>query len=378
MSGIHASKVASAKSIAAVSALACIGVLLAGCNGSTVHTQKKLGTHDVLLTSADIKSTMSVPVEYNEETRRINPTRVFCAEPSPDVAKAVQESFGFGGGAAVDIPTQGSGTVAISIAKARAEAAAQLGERLATIQLLRDGLYRACEAYANGAFNEVTYAVLLSRYDDTMVTMLMGELAAGAFGRELATLGGGSSAEASSDADLQGNGGSSETTGEAEAIAVSGDTPAVPPAENGGDQDGAEDVSGAGGSAGSETEARSNAHANEPGALDEARRENAVEVANVIHQIQRKYIENINSDALVVACITALANQKSGQNTELSDLCSGDDGIIRSAMAQGAELLKLVKRRPVIKRDHETLTETIAEIKKMREELNSLDDAGDI
>jgi hypothetical protein len=56
-------------------------------------------------------------------------------------------------------------------------------ERTQTIQLLRDSLYRACEAYANGALSDTTYALLLSRYDDTMVTMLSSELVAGAFGR---------------------------------------------------------------------------------------------------------------------------------------------------------------------------------------------------
>ena len=36
-----------------------------------------------------------------------------------------------------------------------------------------------------GAISDTTYAVLLSRYGETMITMLLGELAAGAFGRWL-------------------------------------------------------------------------------------------------------------------------------------------------------------------------------------------------
>ncbi len=60
-----------------------------------------------------------------------------------------------------------------------AEAMAQLGQRLATIQLLRDGLYRACEAYANGALDKSSYSMILSRFDDTMITLLLGAEEAG-------------------------------------------------------------------------------------------------------------------------------------------------------------------------------------------------------
>ena len=70
----------------------------------------------------------------------------------------------------------------------------QLGERLATVQLLRDGLYRACEAFANGAISDATYAMIVSKIDDTMVTMLASEVAGGAFGRPLMSTGAASSA----------------------------------------------------------------------------------------------------------------------------------------------------------------------------------------
>ena len=179
--------------------IACgLGLVLAvsACSSSTHTSAHRLGDRHVLLTSADLRATMATDNRAGSS--------VVCAEPSPDLAKAVQSSFGAGGSVSADIPTQVSGSAAVSVARARAEAAAQLGERLATIQLLRDGLYRACEAYANGAIDEVFYAVMLGRYDDTMVTLLAGELAAGNFGRQLATLGGGSDSAASAQADLGG------------------------------------------------------------------------------------------------------------------------------------------------------------------------------
>ena len=117
-------------------------------------------------------------------------TRVVCAEPSPDVAAAIAKSLGASLAAAVTPPAGGTAVEARGeLARSYAQKLTQLGERTNTIQLLRDSLYRACEAYANGAISKTTYALLLSRYDSLAVTLAMGELAAGAFGRPLATAG---------------------------------------------------------------------------------------------------------------------------------------------------------------------------------------------
>ncbi|MBC8282417.1 MAG: hypothetical protein H8E32_01270 [Nitrospinae bacterium] len=111
----------------------------------------------------------------------VAPNRIVCSEPSPDVAVAVANSFG----AAISIMGQGSG----SVTSAQAEGIAQLAERTVTVQLLRDQSYRACEAYANGAITGTTYSLIMGELNDTMVTLLLGENTAGAFGRSLAALG---------------------------------------------------------------------------------------------------------------------------------------------------------------------------------------------
>ena len=54
-------------------------------------------------------------------------------------------------------------------------------------------MYRACEAYQNGAISDTSYTLMLARFDKTMASMLASEIAAGAFGRNLATLGGSAS-----------------------------------------------------------------------------------------------------------------------------------------------------------------------------------------
>jgi hypothetical protein len=56
-----------------------------------------------------------------------------------------------------------------------AEQVAYIGVRNSTIQLLRDGLYRACEAYMNGAIGDFGYALFLANYGRLMVALLTAE-----------------------------------------------------------------------------------------------------------------------------------------------------------------------------------------------------------
>ena len=87
---------------------------------------------------------------------------IACAEPSPDVFVAAAANASV----SADVTKQsGQGSLQY------AETAATLS-RGHTIQLLRDGLYRACEAYMNGALNEDDYRNLLAFYDVTMITTL--------------------------------------------------------------------------------------------------------------------------------------------------------------------------------------------------------------
>lgn len=90
--------------------------------------------------------------------------RVTCAEPSPDALKAVAASLS----AQAEAAGQGGG----GFSSSSAESAASIGLRTATIQLLRDGLYRICEAYANGALSEFGYALALSNFDEIMIRLI--------------------------------------------------------------------------------------------------------------------------------------------------------------------------------------------------------------
>lgn len=171
-------------------------ISLAGCG------DRNFGAVRTTTTEADDRVVMaSTPQRPPVNGAPVIPNQIFCAEPSPDVAKAVSSASQAAVSAQVNATQPQSGTAieaagTVAAGRSRAEALAQLAERLATIQLLRDGLYRACEAFANGAVGPISYALMLSRYGDTMVTLLGSEMAAGAFGRQLSALGTGADGSA--------------------------------------------------------------------------------------------------------------------------------------------------------------------------------------
>jgi len=92
---------------------------------------------------------------------------IVCAEPSPDAIMAVSQQFAAAMQASYvnfsgDLQAQGQ----------LAEAVSQLGQRTASIQLLRDAYYRLCEARMDGFITNGTYPVAMNRLSDAMVALL--------------------------------------------------------------------------------------------------------------------------------------------------------------------------------------------------------------
>src|SRR5687768_16191179 len=93
-------------------ALLCALPLLAGCSD---ETSRQIGTATMFTSAADRRIVYSTPV--GSETNR---SQVLCAEPSPDVAKAVGTAFQFDASAQAamtDPTTQGKidGNLALAI-----------------------------------------------------------------------------------------------------------------------------------------------------------------------------------------------------------------------------------------------------------------------
>jgi hypothetical protein len=86
-----------------------------------------------------------------------------CAEPSPDAISAIA----FSGGLKADVNGQGG-----NINGAFSQSLGELGERTPVIQLLRDSLYRACEAHMNGVIDAGQYQNILAFFDIYSTTLL--------------------------------------------------------------------------------------------------------------------------------------------------------------------------------------------------------------
>lgn len=186
------------RKIVLAAAFTAISVTLLGCEqlNHSIYREPSAGRGISVIT--DAKQRVLLRAEVGPEGQP--PSAIYCAEPSPDVAQAIAQAFSLAANAsrALPVPTDATGSnqsgLGISIGSSSAASVAQLGERLATIQLLRDKMYRACEAYANGAVGATGYTLMLARLDKTMATLLSNEMAAGAFGRALALTGASASA----------------------------------------------------------------------------------------------------------------------------------------------------------------------------------------
>ncbi len=173
-----------------VVAVTCVYVL-AACSqppGTTLE-RVPLQPNEFFTTGARQRVITNSDISNYSRPGLVDPQRIVCTEPSPDAAVALANSLGVG----LSILGQGAG----SLSSTQVEGLVQLVERTASIQLLRDKMYQTCLAYANGAVSGTTYSMIMSRLDDTIVTLLLGETAGGAFGRKQAGIGLEASAKAS-------------------------------------------------------------------------------------------------------------------------------------------------------------------------------------
>ncbi len=92
-----------------------------------------------------------------------NGNSMICAEPSPDALSAIVSG--------VTIGASGTSNI-FNSAFSNSESASSIGLRTQSIQLLRDGMYRLCEAYFGGIIGKEETGRRMSRYQDTMVAIL--------------------------------------------------------------------------------------------------------------------------------------------------------------------------------------------------------------
>lgn len=115
--------------------------------------------------SVDARQRLIIVAHKRDSTGRDTGQLVVCAEPSPDVFGTLAV------GAALNAKLPSSQTE-LGGSTTFAETASSLAIRTQTVQLLRDGLYRTCEAYLNGVLDNDEYRTIIKAYDELMITMI--------------------------------------------------------------------------------------------------------------------------------------------------------------------------------------------------------------
>lgn len=109
------------------------------------------------------------------ERQRYGMPPVVCTEPSPDYAIA----FNFTRKAKLDLPSP-TGTQSLDGELSSTETIDEGEGRAAAVLALRDGLYNACQSYANGVIGHDAYAMILSQYGALLVALVGSDTVKGA------------------------------------------------------------------------------------------------------------------------------------------------------------------------------------------------------
>src|SRR5690242_636549 len=128
------------------SLLPVAALVLGGCDG-TIYKKDNFGDLDSL--SIDARQRLAFVGDYKDE--KLITRRAVCVEPSPDAAVARAAALAAGGSSPVASAKGDAsiGAIDAALSGSSSEAVASLGLRTQTIQLLRDGYYRACEGLLN-------------------------------------------------------------------------------------------------------------------------------------------------------------------------------------------------------------------------------------
>lgn len=141
---------------------ASAALVLSGCT-LLDGKQRELNVADGTGVSLDItrRAVIAVP-EYNGDGELIGVRT--CAEPSPDAMTTLAAQI------AGNVTTPEG--INAEIAGNLSENGAFVGLRTQSIQLLRDAMYRSCEAYLSDGISEDTYELLLKRHQRFMLGLL--------------------------------------------------------------------------------------------------------------------------------------------------------------------------------------------------------------
>ena len=150
-------------------------LVLSGCasvgNFTSIYRRPNLGDGRSVVLDAEQWAVLNIP-QPNDGSLTTPNQVITCAMPSPDAIAAAAAA----GQLSLDNPGGTSGNAGFSAS----EAAASIGLRTQSIQLLRDAMYRLCETYAAGGMDPLEYGVAMRRFQSNMVAILAIEQLTGA------------------------------------------------------------------------------------------------------------------------------------------------------------------------------------------------------
>ena len=141
-------------------------------NFNSVYRTPQLSDGRSLVLDAEQFVVLQIPRPNDGRVHTPATDHVVCVMPSPDALTAAAAR----GGLELDNPQGASGRIDI----ATMEAAASIGLRTQSIQLMRDAMFRMCEAYAAGGLDSLEYGIMMRRFQSRMVAVLAVEQLTGA------------------------------------------------------------------------------------------------------------------------------------------------------------------------------------------------------
>lgn len=136
-----------------------VGAGLAGCSPNMDVKPVRFGESKGIVSGGNLRLVT--------ERTRSSPQRIVCSEPSPDYAVA------FGSTRAVKLTApEGATRRNVEAGAITSEYVLEGEGRAEAVLALRDGLYTACQSYANGIIGKDAYAIILSQYGNLLLGLV--------------------------------------------------------------------------------------------------------------------------------------------------------------------------------------------------------------
>lgn len=140
--------------------LIAVLAILSGCTSANEKVlDASVGTTPAIATTGNLRLVTE---------RRRGPMPVVCSEPSPDYAVAFDRTAK----ATITVNAQPGSSATVSPEMTNDENLTEGKGRQEAVLALRDGLYAACQSYANGLIGKDAYSIILSQYGNLLVALV--------------------------------------------------------------------------------------------------------------------------------------------------------------------------------------------------------------